>query len=264
MDTWIKFEACLKARPGTAFWWRDDDVGVGRRIDLPGRWMRERRLEKMLALLARFAIPSVFAVIPKNFRRWGKKQAELLRKYGAYVAMHGIGHLNYSESGSSPSEFPGGCDVGSAANVVLDCKKELADIFGDMFVAVFVPPWNNICRRFEERLPSLGFAAVSKCNTDAAEHDHRNVDIDFIDWGTRDLREEREILEDIMALMNNEDIKVIGLMNHHCLTGKRGLRFFERLFSVTTSHEHSNARWIVPNWRSCRSSCLQAENTSIG
>jgi hypothetical protein len=69
--------------------------------------------------------------------------------------------------------------------------------------------------------------------------------VDFIDWKKRDLRDEREILADITALLRNEDTRVIGLMNHHKVVSRRGLVFFDKLLRTFARH-HDNVAWIVP------------------
>jgi hypothetical protein len=111
---------------------------------------------------------------------------------------------------------------------------------------VFVPPWNTMCGELEARLRTLGFVAISKYNLPAGKHADENVDIDFIDWRNFDLRDERDILADIIALLRNENIRVIGLMNHHKVVMRRGLEFFDKLFRTLARHR-DNVAWVVPH-----------------
>ncbi|MDR2668326.1 MAG: hypothetical protein LBC14_00055 [Desulfovibrio sp.] len=242
---WETFAECLRSRRGISFWWRDDDVGGDGR-NILRRKMHERRLENMLALLDRYGIPAVFAVAPYKLRRYSAGQIALLKKYGAYAAMHGICHRNNAGPGRNASEFPSGCDVEAALSAILKHKRELEEIFGNMLLPVFVPPWNTMCEELEARLRASGFTAISKYNRPSGKHDDDNVDVDFIDWRKRDLRDERAVLADIVTLLRNEDIRVIGLMNHHKVVSRRGLVFFDKLFSTLTRHS-DNVAWIIPH-----------------
>jgi hypothetical protein len=246
-EEWEEFAECLRSRRRISFWWRDDDVG-GDGWNILRRMEHERRLEDMLALLARYGIPAVFAVVPYKLRLYSSGQIKLLKKYGAYAAMHGICHRNNAKPGCNASEFPSGCDVEAAVSKILKHKRELEEIFGDRMLPIFVPPWNTLCGELEARLRASGFSAVSKYNRPACEHADDNVDVDFIDWQKRDLRGERDILADLIALLRNDDIRVIGLMNHHKVVTRRGSIFFDKLFSTLARH-HDNAAWIVPHRR---------------
>jgi hypothetical protein len=241
---WEEFAECLRSRRRISFWWRDDDVG-GDGWNILRRKAHERRLENMLALLDRYAVPAVFAVVPYKLQLHGAGQIALLKKYGAYAAVHGICHRNNAGPGCNASEFPSGCDMEAALSTILKHKKKLEEIFGDMLLPVFVPPWNTMCAELEERLRTVGFTAISKSNISSRKHAEDNIDIDFIDWKQRDLRDERDILSDISALLRNEDIRVIGLMNHHKVVSQRGLVFFDKLLSTFALY-HDNVAWIVP------------------
>jgi hypothetical protein len=241
---WEAFAECLRSRRRISFWWRDDDVG-GDGWNILRRKVHERRLENMLALLNRYAVPAVFAVVPHKLRLYGAGQIALLKKYGAYVAMHGICHRNNAGPGCNASEFPSGCDVEAALSTILKHKKELEEIFGEMLLPVFVPPWNTMCVELEERLHTVGFTAISKRNLSSGKHIDDNIDVDFIDWKKRDLRDERDILVDITALLRNENTRVIGLMNHHKIVSRRELVFFDKLLNTFARH-HDNVAWIVP------------------
>ncbi|MDR2605408.1 MAG: hypothetical protein LBC55_08705 [Desulfovibrio sp.] len=241
---WEAFAECLRSRERISCWWRDDDVG-GDGWNILRRKVHERRLENMLALLDRHAVPAVFAVVPYKLRLYGSGQIALLKKYGAYVAVHGICHRNNAGPGRKASEFPSGCDVETALSAILKHKRELEEIFGDMLLPVFVPPWNTMCGKLEERLLASGFTMISKSNGPSGKHVDGNVDVDFIDWGKRDLRDERAVLADIIALLRNEDIRIIGLMNYHKVVSRRGLVFFDNLLRTLARH-HDNVAWIVP------------------
>ncbi|MDR2123975.1 MAG: hypothetical protein LBP38_03200 [Desulfovibrio sp.] len=243
-DMWEEFMACFQNRPPISFWWRDDDVG-GEGRNFLRRLLNEQRLGMMLALLAKYDIPAVFAITPYNLLPRGAGQVALLKKYSAYLAVHGISHKNNAGSDVSPSEFPDGCDVEASASAVLKHIRELADIFGDRLLPVFVPPWNNMDERLKEKLPACGITVVSAFNNaGTAGRSVWNADIDLIDWKIRNLRDPRDILRDIVRLLGNEEVRSIGMMNHYKLLGAKGAAFFDKLFCRTK--QCPSVTWTLP------------------
>ncbi|MDR1169066.1 MAG: hypothetical protein LBK53_09310 [Heliobacteriaceae bacterium] len=240
---WAEFEECLKTAGNIAFWWRDDDVSARepKFIDLP--YLKYKyRLGKMLSLLSKYNIPSVFAVIPKDFSRWGTTLAGILKKYNVYIALHGINHVNNSAD-NTVTEFPDDCNVEAAVKIILEHQKDFSDIFGNNLLPVFVPPFNNICEQLESELLKRGFTAVSKSNMGLVKHDAHNIDIDFVNWRTRALKDEEAILKEIITLIRR-GVKVIGLNAHHSRVRQYGFKFFNKLFA--TVEKFNNVEWIMP------------------
>lgn len=234
-ETFAHLENCLRRNPETVIWWRDDDVSaVGSRLRLISNLTYAVRLDKILALVTKYAIPSYFAVIPHNFSSRGGKQIRLLKKYGVNIALHGITHMNNSSSNIS-SEFPDDCNLEATAKVIQNYREEFSGIFANKLLPIFVPPWNNISPKLEKKLLDTGFTAISKMNTANTEYSADNVDIDVVDWSTRELREESAILNDIIFLINSGR-KRIGIMNHHKVIHGRGFIFFDNLFKVLTKN----------------------------
>lgn len=236
-DLWSGLEDALRNNSQAKFWWRDDDVGLTNSSCLIGL-KRTWRLNKILALLSKYSIPGVYAVIPKKFISKGKVSIRILKRYGAYVAVHGITHTNYSEGNGS--EFPDGCDIEANAKTIIDYYNEFSKIFGNRLLPVFVPPWNNICKELEDRLLDYEFS-TSKLNK-AESHNALNVDIDFINWTTHKLREEKEILKEIISLLGRR-AKSIGFNNHFRYNDKETFKFFDKLFNTM---QRCNCEWFIP------------------
>ena len=116
---WLELENVLNQNK-CSFWWRDDDVRASKPKFCKSNIKFNFRLKKTLLLLNKYNISGVFAVIPDLFFENGKKQIELLKKYGAFVTIHGIKHENNNCS-NFKNEFPdeydfdAGLEFGSAS-----------------------------------------------------------------------------------------------------------------------------------------------------
>jgi hypothetical protein len=246
MKNFALFEECLARHPGVAFWWRDDDVGVGSRRHPIANWIANRRLKKMLTLAQQYGIYSIFAAIPYKFSSRGKKQINLIKKYNANVALHGIQHKNNS-CGSGASEFPDGLNVAENLTTILEYKKEFLNIFQDRFMPIFVPPWNTLSKDIEVVLLRNGLYISRSNDFHSIEYDAYNIDVDMIDWYTRGLRDEETILQEIIALVESGR-KSIGLMGHHKVANGRAFLFFDNLFEIIARHRNKDAEDNNP-WR---------------
>lgn len=237
IDAFASFEDCLCRNPEVTFWWRDDDVGVRGRRQVITNWIINQRLEKMLSLLAAHNIFSIFAVIPYNFSTRGGKQISLLKKYNAYIAIHGIQHSNNSKT-NIPSEFPNSEDAQKNAVVIQKYREEFAITFQNNFLQIFVPPWNTMSENLEQMLLSSGLN-ISKENSQYVKYNENNIDIDVINWNEKELRNEEEILNDIIYLVVKGK-KSIGIMGHHRVANGRAFTFFNKLFEIIARHQIKN------------------------
>ncbi len=237
----MELEKCLKTAGNISFWWRDDDVCAPKKKLITLTNIRyERRLERTLKLLAKYNIPGIFAVIPKNFLEHKGGQFELIQKYNTFIALHGTEHVNKSKTGPK-SEFPDDCDVQKTLREILENKTKFEEVFKDRLLPMFVPPFNSICALLKQQLLGNGFAAVSVIN--AGTHEPYNVDIDFMDWNARKLRPEREILAQIINLIKNGQT-TIGFNNHHHAINMCSFKFLEKL--VRTLSGFDNVKWVLP------------------
>ena len=234
IDAFASFEDCLCHNPEVNFWWRDDDVSVAGRRHIITNWIRNHRLETKLSLLKAHDIFSVFAVIPYRLSISGYKQISLLKKYDVYIAIHGIQHKNNSKT-NIPCEFPSGKDVQESAVAIQKYREEFAMIFQNKFLPIFVPPWNTMSRDLENIILSSGLN-ISKDNSQYAECNDNNIDIDVINWNEKKLRNEEEIIDDIISLVNAGK-KSIGIMGHHRLADGRAFSFFDKLFAIIARHQ---------------------------
>lgn len=243
--TWLEFEECLNNAGNIEFWWRDDDVRAKKTnlFDL-GYWKYTYRLEKIMSLLKKYNIPSIFGVVPHNFYEYGNKLIKLLKKYNVFISVHGIKHINNSKNSNMPlSEFPDGCDIEENLKIILENQKKFKAIFEDKLLPVFIPPYNHMCAELKNSLLEAGFTAVSTSNSFHSEHCKYNVDFDFINWQELRLKDDDLILKEIINLINS-GIKVIGINSHHPRIKGKGFKFFNKFFKTTK--KFNNVKWIIP------------------
>lgn len=241
---WEEFNETLAKAKELHFWWRDDDVQaskVGCSLSkLNSNLKYCSRLEKTLSLLQEYNIPAIYAVIPYNFLKYGKKQIKLLKKYHAFIALHGIMHKK--NAADTANEFPDTCDNEKALQIICDYKIQFEKVFGNALLTSFVPPFNTINPTLEQMLLANGFSKVSKLNT-PGENKPYHVDIDFMNWEIVKMKSPHDILTEIINRINQGQT-VIGFNNHYRCINRENRTLFRQLFS--TIAQHNNVNWIMP------------------
>jgi hypothetical protein len=126
-------------------WWRDDDAAVD-----------DSRLDQLLAIAQRRAVPLVLAVIPQLLDE--RTAGKILACPFATVAQHGLAHSDRCSADGRKCELVDHLDQDDA---LVSARRKLAQRFGERFLPMMVPPWNRIEPGLRARLPQLGFAALS-------------------------------------------------------------------------------------------------------
>lgn len=238
---WAEFNQVLAEAGEVKFWWRDDDVRASKPKFCKSNFKFDSRLKNTLSLLQKYHISGVFAVIPDKFPENGAEQISLLKKYNACVAIHGLKHINLAQSGAK-NEFPDGQDNQESLEKILNYKIIFEKIFGNVFLPVFIPPYNSINADLEQKLLDNGFRFVSKRNLEDDSQPY-HVDIDFMNWQTYKMRREQDIITEIILLIKKGQM-VIGFNNHHRCINIFNRLFFRKLFK--TIAKHNNLQWIMP------------------
>jgi hypothetical protein len=230
MTGWRELEAALDAiaRDGKAVrvWWRDDDAGRG-----------DPRLERLLELAERRALPVALAVVPVCLDAGA--QARIAASPQASVLQHGFAHRNHAPAGAKS------CELGGRALATIEAELArgrtiLVDAFGAAFLAVLVPPWNRLERRLMGRLTACGFCGVSTYGKGAAPEAapgliQVNTHLDPIDWrGERLFVGEIAALERLVAVLDADE--PIGILSHHLAMDEPGWRFLDQLLGVLAAH----------------------------
>lgn len=230
MSGWHALETALDAvaRDGKAIrlWWRDDDAGRG-----------DPRLERLLELAERRALPLALAVVPV----WldADAQARIAASPQASVLQHGFAHRNHAPAGQKSCEL-GGRALATIEAELAQGREILVDAFGAAFLAVLVPPWNRIERQLTDRLRACGFAGLSTYGRRAAPEAapglvQVNTHLDPIGWrGERLFVGEVGALERLIAVLDPDE--PIGILSHHLAMDEPGWRFLDRLLGVLAAH----------------------------
>jgi hypothetical protein len=230
MTGWRELEVALDAiaRDGKAIrlWWRDDDAGRG-----------DPRLERLLELAERRALPLALAVVPV----WldADAQARIAASPYASVLQHGFAHCNHAPAGEKSCEL-GGRAIATIEAELRHGREMLVDAFGAPFLAVLVPPWNRLDGRLIGRLAACGFCGLSTYGrrhapAAAAGLLQVNTHLDPIDWrGDRLFVGEVAALERLVALLDPDE--PIGLLSHHLAMDEPGWRFLDRLLGLLAAH----------------------------
>ena len=135
MTGWRELEATLDAialrGEAIRLWWRDDDAGRG-----------DPRLERLLELAERRALPLALAVVPVwlDAPRAGEDRGEPAGDRAA-------ARLRPSQPCAGRRRSP--CELGGRALDAIEAElgrgqATLVDAFGAAFLAVLVPPWNRL------------------------------------------------------------------------------------------------------------------------
>jgi peptidoglycan/xylan/chitin deacetylase (PgdA/CDA1 family) len=230
MTGWGELEAALDAiaRDGKAIrlWWRDDDAGRG-----------DPRLERLLELAERRALPLALAVVPLWLE--ADAQARIAASPQASVLQHGFAHRNHAPAGQKRCELSGRA-LATVEGELARGRELLVDAFGAAFLAVLVPPWNRLDRQLTLRLSACGFSGLSTYGSRPAAEPAAglvlvNTHLDPIDWrGGRVFVGEVAALERLVAVLDPHE--PIGILSHHLTMDEAGWRFLDRLLAVLAAH----------------------------
>jgi hypothetical protein len=199
------------------FWWRDDDAAAD-----------DPRLERLLAIAEKHAVPVALAVVPERLEAAAVRR--ILACPLAQVLQHGLAHQDHRSQDGRKCELVDRLDLDRR---LVAARIMLAERFGDRFAPVLVPPWNRIEPGLRGRLPGLGFIGLS---TFAGRRqpppvpglNQRDTHVDVIRW-----QEERRHLDaaEIVAALDMVAARhagPLGLLSHHLVTDASGFVALDR------------------------------------
>jgi hypothetical protein len=211
------------------FWWRDDDATAP---TLP--------LRQLITLAKASGVPVALAVVPLA------AVPELFTESDARVLMHGTDHRNRAAPGEKKTEFADAEADEGALQRLGAARERLAQLAGERFLPVLVPPWNRFKRALAARLPAAGLRGLSAYGPRAAAQAARgvaqtNTHVDIIDWhGTRGFSGEEAALGAVLKHLAAQSEEPTGVLTHHAVHDKAAWAFLERLFERT---RRAGARW---------------------
>lgn len=214
------------------FWLRDDDAVEP-----------TAALDRLLDVSAAFAVPLTLAVIPVHT---GAALVERLQPEPlCSVAVHGWSHRNYAGPEDKKQELG---RHRPAADVLDELKRgfdHLAELHGQRFVPMLIPPWNRIDAALISQLAGLGYQALSVYGPEKpAALPLVNTHVDVMDWhGTRGGRDPQALAVEIAARLRFmfDHGGSMGLLTHHLVHDAAVWDFINALFTVTA--DHPACRW---------------------
>lgn len=209
-------------------WWRDDDA-----IETTPQ------LERLTALSEKLGLPVHLAIIP-SFAK--PDLAGLTQQHKALIpVVHGWAHENHAPETEKKAEFRLHRPIQDVVSDIRQSVDTLADLLGDRFAPMFVPPWNRIAPEVVAELPALGFSSLSTFTPRKAKHaatglEQVNTHLDPIDWhGSRGLVTPQTLIEQVVRQLRErrlghaDNSEPYGLLTHHLVHDEDIWTFSEML-----------------------------------
>ncbi|MBB3934104.1 polysaccharide deacetylase family protein [Aureimonas phyllosphaerae] len=238
-DPWLLLERRLAERQeaGSSLraWWRDDDAA---------RWGPQ--IARLLALAEASRFPVALATIPASLDEGLPRIFDAVSS-PVTILQHGYRHGNEAREGERAVEC-GGRRESEEILADLRCgQRQLAEVFGDRFLPVMVPPWNRIEDRIARALPAMGYVGLSVfgCEGEGRRSGMTvaNAHLDVLRWkGGARFAGEARLLSDLHEWLDEngpEAGAAFCLLTHHLDHDEETWRFIERLVPLL-------ARWAVP------------------
>ncbi|MBX2880524.1 MAG: polysaccharide deacetylase family protein [Granulosicoccus sp.] len=216
-------------------WWRDDDAtSPGPKLDRLFELTTNTGL--LLATIPAPAVPELRPVI---------EQAPHVR-----VGQHGYAHINHAPKGKGLGAWELGLHRGEAAVLDdLDCGRDILEqLFGELFVAVVIPPWNRLDAALVRPIADRGYLGISRFGARNQKHVTEscvvvNSHCDPINWksGPQFTGESKALDQLISHLESRRTGEVdaaepTGVLTHHVVLDEAGWDFCTRLVEVLDSH----------------------------
>lgn len=232
LDTWRR--RSMRAR----FWWRDDDaVRDGPLLQRLFHTVGDSPLA--LAVIPQLAMPDLVAAVA--------------REPNVTVFQHGWAHINHAPRGRKLGawELDGFRPPAQVLEEMQQGKARLAQLFGDRFAAVMVPPWNRVHESLMPGLAAQGFVGVTTMSERAADEPVaglRRIDcrFDVLRWKTgatfAGWKKAADALEAVLQKTTADC--TIGINTHHKDNDQDAWLFIECLQQLVD--RHPAAEWARP------------------
>ncbi len=227
--------SCWATQNGTVkLWWRDDDAT-----------RQNDKLDRLLAIAARFNIPVALAVIPHESN--GSLARLLAHADNVFSLQHGFAHANYALPEQPENEY--GPERGLAERIAELAKgRELLESLPN-FVPVLVPPWNRLSSDLLGYLPAIGLRGLSMWGPRPRARpvlglQQLNVHVDVMNWETKRFCGRDQALTQLILHLRNRRLGKVdadeptGIMTHHSFHDEDAWTFLSELLWRTSRHPH--------------------------
>lgn len=221
VDTELDLWRALGLRP--RFWLRDDDATD-----------TSERLDRLIALIRRFDMPLLLAVIPAEATETLAER--LAGEPLVRPCVHGYTHRNHMPEGQKAMELAGR----EADEVLCELKagrRRLLELFSGRLSGFLVPPWNRIAPEVAGRVHECGFTALStsswrKTGTILPE---LNTQIDIMDWSRGRIGHRLEaIAAEVLRRLRQARAHggaPLGILTHHLVHDETAWETLESLIA---------------------------------
>lgn len=207
---------------------RNDDFG----------W-EEPRFLRLYELCAQAAFTLSAAAIPEECRdldSWQFEDAKYLE-----LTLHGYAHRNHQLEGKK-GEFMDARPLETALTELSIGHKFLQERYPDLYVPVFIPPWNRVSDEIVEKLSSVGCKALSRfgANRINQKFPEFNAQIDLHtrkDGGYASVEGVLADMENAWEAQAEGEPRFVGLMLHHGKMQDADYSFLAKLFEAFKGHE---------------------------
>ena len=191
------------------FWWRDDDAQT-----------ESAALDRLIELSDRLRFPLGLAVIPVGAEP--SLQRRLAGAARVRVLQHGFDHSDHAPPGRPKSELSVTRAPAEVQAQLEDGRGRLATLFGDRFLPVLVPPFNEMSHHLAGAVRAAGYTHVSVYGDfPGLALASRNIHLDIIDWPTGQAAEPAVNVRRALAALKLRRHGIvpsgapIGVVTHH-------------------------------------------------
>jgi peptidoglycan/xylan/chitin deacetylase (PgdA/CDA1 family) len=214
-------------------------------------WLRDddaieptQALSRLIDLSDGHAAPMTIASIPAHAI---SALADFLRiKPLISVAVHGWDHVNHASAQEKKQELGPHRDESLVLSQLGEGLARIRSLFGGTAVPMLVPPWNRISPALIDRLPALGYEALSVFGPERQGAIKLvNTQVDIIDWkGSRGGREADILYGEAAAYLDGQhgQSPSLGILTHHLVHDGAAWRFLDDFLALTTGHPA--CRWV--------------------
>lgn len=224
-------------------WWRDDDAVEP-----------TPTLERLLSLAGGFEATLHLAVVPEPATPALSRRVRSTQ--GVFVLTHGWKHANHAPADKKKAEFGLHRPLSVMLDEIVSGREQLASMFGEIALPVFVPPWNRIAPEVVDRLRTAGFRLLSTFTPRSAPFAAEgllqvNTHLDPVAWkfggGLLDPKVlDAQIARDLTARRSGgaDNREPYGLLTHHLVQDEATWDFTEVL--LETFAQSGVTRWTPP------------------
>lgn len=221
-------------------WLRDDDLAA-----------ITPQFNRLRALVEKHDVPALLAVIPGQAAPTLGKDTMALHHF--QFAQHGWRHQNHELPENRKSEFGPARSSAAIRHDMLKGARRMSELFGERYINVFVPPWNNLG---VDSMAATSYAGMSRHVSMGkiklpAGMVETNTHVDLMRWTATPMLQAPDWIAGQLSRFlghqrkGKDKLPAVGLLSHHLVTDGDGWQFLDELLALTRSYPC--VRWAKPS-----------------